>query len=147
MNELNAESNRLVGEENQLVSALLASPTRSPNYGLWAAIAAILPVVWLSRQSYLTARASRAGHRTSSVMQHNERPFIKYLRLITVAVVSPVILFQAIQGLHDAKRWGLPDHSLIWNWVLIVFAAAVGVWCYWRLVREVLAARGRGGAA
>jgi hypothetical protein len=81
------------------------------------------------------------------MMEYSERPFIKYLRLITVAVSSPVLLYQAVQGLHDAKRWGLPDHSIVWNWVVIVASAAVCVWgCYW-LVREVLASRGRGDGA
>ena len=47
INELTIECVRLGVETNRRVSLMLAGPSRSPKYGLWAFVAAILSLYWL----------------------------------------------------------------------------------------------------
>jgi hypothetical protein len=59
MNELNAQAMRLVDEQKRRATALLAGPAYYTTYKSAGMIAAVLPVLWVFRRSFVRVRESR----------------------------------------------------------------------------------------
>ncbi len=70
--------------------------------------------------------------------RQTERPFFRWLRIIALAVISPIIAYQAFQGWHDGQRLGISPQHLWMNLVAIGAACALCVVIYLRMIIHII---------